>query len=198
MQVVKESRAQRHEALQYIAAVKAAFPEVLQAIKTLQLAQEMLMFKEAYLSEIGKTGMPFQHLGLCGWAVWRRMLGIRDRCKDSPCRNVRGSSDKQAAVLMLEQSACCPCTGLVDEVEMEQLQTLVDRKLKRLHFSPPRLPHQLPAAALAAHPLFADVPAASFDAQVSWHTRGSIWFHMRILCSAVDHLPSNLQHASLL
>ena len=47
---------QRLKALQYIAAMRAAFPEVLQAIKTHQLSQEMLLFKETYLAELGKTG----------------------------------------------------------------------------------------------------------------------------------------------
>ena len=56
--------------------------------------------------------------------------------------------------------------GLVDEVEIEQLLGLVEKKLKRLHFSPPRLPHVSPAAALAAHPLFADVPPDQFHSQV--------------------------------
>lgn len=57
-QVIGESRAQRRQALQYIAAMRSAFPEVLRAIKTLQLSQEMLVFKEAYLAEVGKTGAP--------------------------------------------------------------------------------------------------------------------------------------------
>ena len=53
---------QRLQALQYIASLRGAFPEVLQAIKTLQLAQEMLLFKGTYLNEIGKTGGANAHL----------------------------------------------------------------------------------------------------------------------------------------
>ena len=60
LQVLMESREQRREALRYIAAMKESFPEVLQTIKTHQLAQEMLLYKEAYLKEIHKTGVPQQ------------------------------------------------------------------------------------------------------------------------------------------
>lgn len=55
-QVIIESRAQRLAAQQNIASVKESFPEVMQAVKTLQLSQEMLLYKEAYLVKIGKTG----------------------------------------------------------------------------------------------------------------------------------------------
>ena len=56
VQVLMESREQRRHALRYIAAMKESFPEVLQTIKTHQLAQELLLYKEAYLHEIHKTG----------------------------------------------------------------------------------------------------------------------------------------------
>ncbi|KAK9791813.1 hypothetical protein WJX73_006506 [Symbiochloris irregularis] len=119
-QVIGESRAQRRQALQYIAAMRGAFPEVLRAIKTLQLSQEMLVFKEAYLAEVGKT-------------------------------------------------------GLLDEVELDQLQNLVEKKFKRLHFNPPQLPHTDPSTSLAAHPLFADIAPHDFQSQVLRHAKLEIF-----------------------
>lgn len=56
MQVVTESRKQCGEALQYLAEIRQAFPEVLQAIKTKQLAQEILLYQEERIGDIAKTG----------------------------------------------------------------------------------------------------------------------------------------------
>ncbi len=43
-------------ARRHLAAVKAAAPEVLTAIRTKQLAQELLLYKEDHLQDIAKTG----------------------------------------------------------------------------------------------------------------------------------------------
>ncbi len=57
MQVILESVAECEAAYEYIGDLRDAFPEVLRAIKTKQLAQEMLMHKEEYIQEIARTGM---------------------------------------------------------------------------------------------------------------------------------------------
>ena len=56
VQVLMESREQRRQALRFVSNMKGAFPEVLQTIKTHQLAQELLLYKEAYLHVVHKTG----------------------------------------------------------------------------------------------------------------------------------------------
>ena len=52
-----ESRRQCEAALRFLVEVRLAFPEVLQAIKTKQLAQEILLFKEDHIVNLAKTGM---------------------------------------------------------------------------------------------------------------------------------------------
>ena len=52
-----ESKAEVEEAYAFIGDLRDAFPEVLKGIKTAQLAQEMLIYKEEYIDEIGRTGM---------------------------------------------------------------------------------------------------------------------------------------------
>ena len=47
-----ESQASCAGARRHLAAVKAAMPEVLTAIKTKQLAQELLLYKEDHLEDI--------------------------------------------------------------------------------------------------------------------------------------------------
>lgn len=51
-----ESRGQVEQAFRFIADMKDAFPEVLKGIKTAQLAQEMLIYKEDFIAEIAQTG----------------------------------------------------------------------------------------------------------------------------------------------
>jgi len=51
-----ESRVNCAGARRHLAAVKAAAPEVLTAIRTKQLAQELLLYKEDHLQDIAKTG----------------------------------------------------------------------------------------------------------------------------------------------
>ena len=45
---------------------------------------------------------------------------------------------------------------------MEEIAGLLERRVKHLHFSPPRFTTLRPATVLAAHPLFEDVPATEF------------------------------------
>ncbi len=52
-----ESRRQCEAALRFLVEVRLAFPEVLQAIKTKQLAQEILLFKEDHIVNLAKTGL---------------------------------------------------------------------------------------------------------------------------------------------
>ena len=56
--------------------------------------------------------------------------------------------------------------GLLSDAESDNLQALVETKLKKLHYSPPRLPPASPAEQLAEHPLFADMPEDAFRRQV--------------------------------
>ena len=59
VQVVMESRRECQEAQKLLGMIKMAFPEVLTAIKTKQLAQEILLNKEEHIGEVAKTGMPW-------------------------------------------------------------------------------------------------------------------------------------------
>lgn len=55
-QIIMESKASCAGARRHLAAIKAAASEVLTAIKTKQLAQELLLYKEDHLQDIAKTG----------------------------------------------------------------------------------------------------------------------------------------------
>ena len=55
-QVIVESRAECEEARALIAHIRAAYPEVLTAIKTKQLAQEMLLYKEDHIGDVARPG----------------------------------------------------------------------------------------------------------------------------------------------
>ena len=55
-QVVLESHRECREAQKLLGMIKTAFPEVLTAIKTKQLAQEILLTKEEHIGEVEKTG----------------------------------------------------------------------------------------------------------------------------------------------
>ena len=52
-----ESRGECQEAQRLLGMIKTAFPEVLTAIKTKQLAQEILLNKEEHIGDVEKTGM---------------------------------------------------------------------------------------------------------------------------------------------
>lgn len=64
-QVIQESKAECGKALRYLAEIKVAFPEILQAIKSKQLAQEILLFKEDQIGSLAKTG-ELRELALAG------------------------------------------------------------------------------------------------------------------------------------
>lgn len=51
-----ESKKEVDFAYRYIADLRQAWPECLRGVKTEQLAQEMLFYKESYIQEIGQTG----------------------------------------------------------------------------------------------------------------------------------------------
>jgi len=51
-----ESRGECQEAQKLLGMIKTGFPEVLTAIKTKQLAQEILLNKEEHIGEVAKTG----------------------------------------------------------------------------------------------------------------------------------------------
>ena len=63
-----------------MAGLRDAFPEVLKGIKTAQLAQEMLIYKEDYISEIGQTGEARQQEKRCSL------------CFMQPCHDLHGVS----------------------------------------------------------------------------------------------------------
>ena len=56
-----ESRGECAEAQRLLGMIKSAFPEVLTAIKTKQLAQEILLNKEEHIGEVAKTGAIKRH-----------------------------------------------------------------------------------------------------------------------------------------
>jgi hypothetical protein len=52
--------------------------------------------------------------------------------------------------------------GLIEDNEVGSMKGLVEQKLKKLHYFPPRFRVQPPHTLLAAHPLFADLSPAAF------------------------------------
>ena len=56
-QVLLESRDEVRRAAAFIGRTRRAWPEVLRAIKTRQLTQELLLVKEAHLQEVARTGL---------------------------------------------------------------------------------------------------------------------------------------------
>ena len=63
--MIEESQAQLSLAEQYLYAVRLAYPEVLACIRTMQVAQEMLLTKEAYVHELKASGKPCDLVALC-------------------------------------------------------------------------------------------------------------------------------------
>ena len=61
VQVIEESKAQLLLAEQLLCSVRMAYPEVLASIRTKQVAQEMLLVKEAYVHELKASGTFIQH-----------------------------------------------------------------------------------------------------------------------------------------
>ena len=56
--------------------------------------------------------------------------------------------------------------GLVEDKEVEDMQQLVEHKLKKLHFNPPR-GHDLHLdLLLASHPLLSAIPLSAFRTEV--------------------------------
>lgn len=53
--------------------------------------------------------------------------------------------------------------GLLEEVELEQLLSLVEYKLNKLHFSPPRFAWPSAYSMLRDHPLFQDIDDSRFE-----------------------------------
>ena len=109
-QVLLESAAEVQKAAASVARARAAWPEVARAIKTRQLAQELLLLKEQRVEAVAKT-------------------------------------------------------GLIADAEVQALQGLVERKLKSLHFRPPRFGGGRPLDSLRRHPLLAPLSAAAFEAE---------------------------------
>ena len=56
MQVIQESKPQVRAAERYLHALRMAYPEVMASIRTKQVAQEMLLVKEAYVHELKASG----------------------------------------------------------------------------------------------------------------------------------------------
>ncbi|KAK9814099.1 hypothetical protein WJX72_000644 [[Myrmecia] bisecta] len=102
-QVVMESVEECRAAEAYLLATRQAFPEVLASIRSRQVAQEVLMVKEDYLHDLGRS-------------------------------------------------------GLTDDREQAELEGLVERQLKRIHFAPPSTAVRSLRDSLPHHPLFAGIP----------------------------------------
>ena len=111
-QVLLESAAEVEKAAAAVARARAAWPEVARAIKTRQLAQELLLLKGQRVEAVAKT-------------------------------------------------------GLIADAEVQALQGLVERKLKSLHFRPPRFGGGRPLDILREHPLLSSLSAAAFAAEVA-------------------------------
>lgn len=56
MQVIEESKHQLRTAERHLHALRTAYPEVMASIRTKQVAQEMLLVKEAYVHELKASG----------------------------------------------------------------------------------------------------------------------------------------------
>lgn len=77
----------------------------------------------------------------------------------------------------------CHLAGLVDEIEIEQLRELVERKQKTLYFRPPVVAIPSALLMLRAHPMFADIPEADFAKQVRLkHVINSLGLTRTSLC----------------
>ena len=57
MQVIEESKQQLTQAERYLQVLRMAYPEVLASIRTKQVAQEVLLVKEAYMHELKASGL---------------------------------------------------------------------------------------------------------------------------------------------
>ena len=56
MQVIEESKDELLKVERYLLSLRMAYPEVLASIRTKQVAQEMLLVKEAYIHELKASG----------------------------------------------------------------------------------------------------------------------------------------------
>lgn len=57
-QILEESRNQLRLVEQHLKALRTAYPEVMASIRTRQVAQEMLLAKEAHIHELKSSGLP--------------------------------------------------------------------------------------------------------------------------------------------
>ena len=57
-QIIEESRDQLRLVEQQLKALRTAYPEVMASIRTRQVAQEMLLAKEAHIHELRSSGWP--------------------------------------------------------------------------------------------------------------------------------------------
>lgn len=57
-QIIVESRDQLKLVEQHLKALRIAYPEVMASIRTRQVAQEMLLAKEAHIHELKSSGLP--------------------------------------------------------------------------------------------------------------------------------------------
>ena len=70
LQVIAESQRELLLAERYLYALRQAYPEVLASIRTKQVAQELLLFKEEYIGELEASG---DHMvAVCHHVTWSR------------------------------------------------------------------------------------------------------------------------------
>ena len=78
--------------------------------------------------------------------------------------SMRGATNDSLAGLT--DVACANLAGLADEKEVDNMNDLVEQKLKKLHYFPPNFRVQAPHSIVAAHPLLAGIPKKAFRSEV--------------------------------
>lgn len=181
--VIQESRAECGKALRYLAEIRLAFPEVLQAIKSKQLAQEILLYKEDQIGMLARTG---EHAAMCRLVLLVLLHGFGLLIQASSLDFSMGSSSE----------CCSEPSGLLEDSEVTQMESLLERKLKHIYFFPPYIAGALPAKALQQLDLFSDVPAGDFRSQVCipCHTHPALNAQLQLAVLSITNSVAFLVH----
>lgn len=73
-QIIEESRDQLKLVEQHLKALRVAYPEVMASIRTRQVAQEMLLAKEAHIHELKSSGLPLVPIPSCLQLLCRGLM----------------------------------------------------------------------------------------------------------------------------
>ncbi|MCJ1354278.1 MAG: hypothetical protein MMC33_004265 [Icmadophila ericetorum] len=188
VQVVMESHRECQEAQKLLGMIKTAFPEVLTAIKTKQLAQEILLNKEEHIGEVAKTDLPAGFSPgltlstrrpsdtaskdcLCTFCKCSKILNYLENVlyhalASDTAEYVVGKRQGTQVRVSLPKNICVILAGLADDKEVDNMNDLVEQKLKKLHYFPPTFRVQAPHSIVAAHPLLAGIPKKAFHSEV--------------------------------